>query len=438
MSGFVRIIKELFTNKNIRNKLLFTLGALLVYRMLVLIPVPFVDIGQLVNQTLETSGLGYFVMLLWGSLENFSIIAVGLAPYINASIILQLLTQVIPSLEELTEQGEVGQQKISQYTRYLTLPLAFLQGIGMVFFINYLLGGNVIDTSSISTVLLSAFALTVGSLLLMYLGEMITEKGIGNGISFLIFASIVSGMVQQISTSVAGAASARGIAAFMLVVVLGLILLTIFILKSQKNIPIVYARQGKVQETSSLPIPLNPVGMVPIIFAIAFVTFPYLFSRLIVQFQPTNVNLMAVANWIEANFNIYAQQPAWLAIAFYFVLIIVFTFFYTLIVFSPERIADNIQKRWGFIPGIRPGDETAKYINKIIMHLCLWGGIGLAFVGAYTYLINLIPFIQDIVMALGSVPTVVTGSGIVIMVWVVQDVVSKVKTELITQKYDSI
>jgi len=323
---------------------------------------------------------------------------------------------VIPSLEELTEQGEVGQQKISQYTRYITLPLAFLQGIGMVFFINYLLGGNVIDTSSISTVVLSAFALTIGSLLLMYLGEMITEKGIGNGISFLIFASIVSGMVQQISTSVAGAASARGIAAFMLVVVLGLILLTIFILKSQKNIPIVYARQGKVQETSTLPIPLNPVGMVPIIFAIAFVTFPYLFSRLIVQFQPTNINLMAVANWIEANFNIYAQQPAWLAIAFYFVLIIVFTFFYTLIVFSPERIADNIQKRGGFIPGIRPGDETAKYINKIIMHLCLWGGIGLAFVGAYTYLINLIPFIQDIVMALGSVPTVVTGSGIVIMV----------------------
>lgn len=198
--------------------------------------------------------------------------------------------------------------------------------------------------------------------------------------------------------------------------VLGLILLTIFILKSQKNIPIVYARQGKVQETSSLPIPLNPVGMVPIIFAIAFVTFPYLFSRLIVQFQPTNVNLMAVANWIEANFNIYAQQPAWLAILFYFLLIVVFTFFYTLIVFSPERIADNIQKRGGFIPGIRPGDETAKYINKIIMHLCLWGGIGLAFVGAYTYLINMIPFIQDIVVALGSVPTVVTGSGIVIMV----------------------
>ncbi len=131
----------------------------------------------------------------------------------------------------------------------------------------------------------------------------------------------------------------------MLIVVLGLILLTIFILKSQKNIPIVYARQGKVQETSSLPIPLNPVGMVPIIFAIAFVTFPYLFSRLIVQFQPTNVNLMAVANWIEANFNIYAQQPAWLAILFYFLLIVVFTFFYTLIVFSPERIADNIQKR---------------------------------------------------------------------------------------------
>ena len=158
---------------------------------------------------------------------------------------------------------------------------------------------------------------------------------------------------------------------FMLVIVLVLIFLSIFILKSVKEIPVIYARRGKVQESSSLPIPMNPVGMVPIIFSIAFVSFPYLLSKLIVQFQPMNTKLVGIANWIEANLNIYSQQPGIFAVLFYFILIVAFTFFYTLIVFSPEKISDNIQKRGGFVPGIRPGKETAKYINGILMHLCL-------------------------------------------------------------------
>ncbi len=418
---------------------MFTIGMLALYRLLVLIPVPFVDIAVLVERTLDTSssGLGYFVMFLGGSLENFSLIAVGLAPYINASIIFQLLSAVIPHLEELTEQGEVGQQKIQQYTRYLTVPLAFVQGIGMVFFINYLLWGSVIDTS-MGTLLLSAFAMTVGAVLLMWFGELITEKGIANGISILIFSSIVAGMTQQVSVSLAASSSLVGILLFMLVIVIGLIILSIFILKSLKEIPIVYAKQGKVQETSMLPIPLNPVGMIPIIFAIAFITFPYLLGRLAIQFQPMNTNLVALANWIEVNLNIYSQQPALPAIILFFLLVVVFTFFYTMIVFSPERIADTVQKRGGFIPGIRPGEETAKYLNKILMHLCLRGGAGLAAVGVYSYVLNYIPFVQDIVLAVGSLPVVITGSGVIIIVWVVQDIMNKVSGELLTSKYDSI
>lgn len=412
---------------------------LALYRLLVLIPVPFVDIAVLVERTLDTSssGLGYFVMFLGWSLENFSLIAVGLAPYINASIIFQLLSAVIPHLEELTEQGEVGQQKIQQYTRYLTVPLAFVQGIGMVFFINYLLGGSVIDTS-MGTLLLSAFAMTVGAILIMWFGELITEKGIANGISILIFSSIVAGMTQQVSVSLAASSSLVGILLFMLVIIVGLIILSIFILKSIKEIPVVYAKQWKVQETSMLPIPLNPVGMIPIIFAIAFITFPYLLGRLAVQFQPMNTNLIAVANWIEVNLNIYSQQPALPAIILFFLLVVVFTFFYTMIVFSPERIADTVQKRGGFIPGIRPGEETAKYLNKILMHLCLRGWAGLAAVGVYSYVLNYIPFVQDIVLAVGSLPVVITGSGVIIIVWVVQDIMNKVSGELLTSKYDSI
>jgi len=411
---------------------------LALYRLLVFIPVPFVDIGALMTKTLDAtnSGLGYFVMLLGGALDSFSLIAIGLAPYINASIIMQLMGTVVPKLEELTEQGEAGQQKIAQYTRYLSVPLAFVQGIGMVYFINYMLGGHVINTT-MPTVLLAAFAMTVGSVWLMWIGELITEKGVSNGVSLLIFASIVSGITQKAYGEISSSANMPMMIVVMLVVVIGLILLSIFILKSIKEIPIIYSRRGKIQESSSLPIPMNPVGMVPIIFAIAFVSFPYVLSKLIMQFQAMNGKLMGVATWIESNLNIYTQNPAPLAIIFYFILIIVFTFFYTLIVFSPEKISDNIQKRGGFIPGIRPGKETAKYINGILMHLCLWGGVGLALIGIYSYVRNYIPFVQDIIQSIGSMPMIVTGSGVIIIVGVVQEFMSKIQTEMLMQKYDT-
>lgn len=178
--------------------------------------------------------------------------------------------------------------------------------------------------------------------------------------------------------------------------------------------------------------------MIPIIFSIAFVSLPYLASRLIVQFQPGNEKLVTMANWIEANLNIYAQQPAVYAILLYFFFIVLFTFFYALIVFSPERISDTIQKRGGFVPGVRPGKETAQYINKIIMHLCLWGGFALGLIGVYTYVLNYIPFVRDLVQQLGSLPVVVTGSGIIIIVGVVQDILNKVDGELMMQKYTKI
>jgi len=439
MEKFLKKLQEIRENPSIKKKIIFTLVMLALYRLLVFIPVPFVDITALMAKTITTgdSGVGYFIMLLWGSLDQFALIAVGLAPFINASIIMQLLGSVVPQLEELTEQGEAGQQKIQQYTRYLSVPLAFLQSIGMVFFINYLLGGNVISTDPV-TLIVTAFTMTVGSVLLMWIGELITEKGVSNGVSMLIFASIVAGITQKIYSSMAGSNNFIGVTLFMLIIVLGLILLSIFILKSIKEIPIIYARRGKVEEASSLPIPMNPVGMVPIIFSIAFVSFPYLLSKLITQFQPMNTRLVGMANWIEANLNIYTQQPGIPAIVLYFLLIIVFTFFYTLIVFSPERISDNIQKRGWFVPGIRPGKETAKYINGILMHLCLRWGAGLAFIGIYSYILNYIPFIQTLVQSLGSLPVVVTGSGVIIIVGVVQEIMNKIKTDMLMQRYDKI
>ncbi|HMT01141.1 MAG TPA: preprotein translocase subunit SecY [Candidatus Absconditabacterales bacterium] len=438
-------ITDIRSNKAIRKKILFTLGMLALYRLLVFVPVPFVDINKFIEiltnggSAAAGTGLEFFSMLLGGTLDNFSIIGVGLAPYINASIIMQLLGTVIPHLEELQEQGEVGTNKIQQYTRRLSLPLAFMQSIGMVYFINSLLGGSMIDTGSFGIVLLSAFSLTVGSVIMIWIGELITEKGIANGTSLLIFASIISGLASQIYTSIAGAAGSGFEVAFvMFIIVIALVILSVFIIKTTKEIPVIYAKQGKVQQTAALPIPLNPVGMVPIIFAIAFITFPYLISQFVIKFGTPNIMVEQAAKRIELNFNIYSQQPAAPAIIVYFMLIVVFTFFYTVIVFNPDRMSDNIQKRGGFIQGIRPGTETAQYLNTIITHLCFWGGIGLGLVGIYSYVLYYLPFVDIITQSLGSLPVVVTGSGVIIIVGVIQDLINKVNSELDVQKYDKI
>lgn len=419
-------------------KIYFTLGILAIYRLLVFIPVPFVDISSLMTQTIDSGaagGFGYLVMLMWGALENFAIIAIWVSPYITASIILQLLTSVVPSLEELTEQWEVGQNKINQYTRFLTVPMAFLQWIWMTYLMNSMLGWNAVSTD-FATVLLVAFVLTVWAVMLMWLWELITEKWVSNWISLLIFASIVSWIFQKGYNSLTAWQEWYWVLLFMIAIVLVLIVLSIFILKSTKEIPVIYTRSGKVQQSSILPIPMNPVWMVPIIFAMAFVSFPYLCFQLLHNFVPMNEKVAAISNWIELHLNIYSTQPGWLAILCYVILIVAFTFLYAMITFSPDRISDNIQKRWWYIPWIRPWKATAKYINGVLMHLCLWGWLGLAVIACYTYIFNWVPFLQNIATALGWLPTVVTGSGIIIIVWVVQELINKISTDMVMKRYE--
>jgi len=419
-------------------KIWFTLWILAIYRLLIFIPVPFVDISSLMWSTLDAGaagGFGYLVMLMWWALENFAVIAIWVSPYITASIILQLLSSVIPSLEELTEQWEVGQNKINQYTRLLTVPMAFLQWIWMTYLMNSMLGGNAVATD-LWTVCLVSFVLTVGAVLLMWLWELITEKWISNGISLLIFASIVSGIFQKWYNSLTAWTNWFYVLLFMLAIVLVLILLSIFILKSTKEIPVIYTRSGKVQQSSILPIPMNPVGMVPIIFAMAFVSFPYLCFQLLHNFMPMNEKLASISNWIELHLNIYASNPGWLAILCYVIFIVAFTFLYAMITFSPDRISDNIQKKWGYIPWIRPWKATAKYINGVLMHLCLRGGLWLAVIACYTYIFNWITPLQNIATALGGMPTVVTGSGVIIIVWVVQELINKIQSDLVMKRYE--
>lgn len=435
------LIKSIVSNKSLQKKIRITLLAMAIYRLLVMIPVPFVNIDALMasTQQVDSGGIWAFLMLFGWSLDQFSIIAVGLAPFINASIIIQLLTVVIPHFEELQELGEQGSKQLQIYMRYITFPLAFVQSIGMVFFINSILGG-LIDTSSLTTVLLAAFVLAVGSMIMVFIGDIITEKGLTNGTSLLIFASIVAGIVSQVSGTLSTGGSwsnTISLIAFMVLIVLGLIILSIFILKSMKQIPIIYARQGKIQETSKLPIPLNPVGMIPIIFAMAFVTFPYILAQLVLKFWHPSETMRMIAEWINMNLNIYTQNPSRPAIILYFVFVIFFTYFYSLITFNPDKMADTIQKRWGFVPGIRPGNETAAYIKDILNHLSRWGGVGLAILAIYSYILYKIPFIQDVSVQLGSIPVVVTGSGIIIIVWVIQQIMDKVNTDILMSRYDN-
>ena len=294
-------LRKIFTNPVLRRRIRWTFGLLALYRLLVFIPVPFADIDVLVNFTnLKNSSLSYFALLLWWTLDKFSLLAVWLAPYINASIIMQLLNGVIPSLEAMQEEWEQGQKRIGQITRRLTFPLAFLQGIGITYFINYYLGGNAISLS-FGTIALVALVMAFGSMLLVWIGDLITEHGIGNGTSMIIFASIVSGISSSLYSSIWSADNRLSITLFILIFIIILVVLSIFLIKTLKEIPVIYARQGKVQQTSTLPFPLNPVGMVPIIFSIAFVSFPYLITQLIAKFGGST-------QWLKGDSAVYKQD----------------------------------------------------------------------------------------------------------------------------------
>lgn len=437
MSNFFDTINKIWSNNSLKKKILFTLFIILIYRLLVYIPVPFVNIENLNAARFGSSGLQYFAMLLGGSFDRFSLVAVWLTPYINASIIVQLLTNVVPSWEELSNEWETGQKKIQQITRYITFPLAILQSIGMTYLINSQFGGNIIDVSYFfPNVISTAVVLSFGSILIMRLSELITEKWIGNGTSMIIFANIISGIVTNLYSSIIGAESTITLFLAVFILIVMLIVLSIFIIKTIKEIPVLYTRQGKVQQTSSLPFPLNPVWMVPIIFAIAFVSFPYLATQVLTKFGSNHPRVESMAAWIEGNFNFYNTNHSRQLTLVYFLLIMFFTFFYTLIQFNPEKIADNIQSRWGFIPSVRPGKETVDYINKILMHLCVWGGGILWFLGIYSTLLNYIPTLHNLMAQLGSIPVAITGSGIIIIVWVVQDIMNKINSELVMSKYE--
>lgn len=430
---------SIFKSRDLRNKILFTIAMLVIYKILTHIPVPGANFGalrQLFEQQSSAGGLAdafsaFSALMGGGSSESISIILMGVSPYINASIILQLLAVIIPKLEAITKDGQRGQELITKYTRWLTLPLALLQSYGMILLLNTSFGG--ITLVEPQMVPLAMVSITAGSLLLVWIGELMTEKGIGNGISLIIFASIATAVPQyflnNLSISLVDGTAIMSVL-MLLAVTFGLLAFVVWFTEAQRNIPVTYAEHGKRgMEKSNLPIRLNQAGMIPIIFGVSMVTFPSIMARLVQGFS-TNPVANDVANWILSNFNPSAPT-IWYQVIF-FMLTMFFAYFYVSIVFHPDQVAENIQKRGGFIPGVRPGKETASFIENVSNRLTLWGGFFIAFVAVFPYIFQSFTTTNNF----GSVQLLISGAGLIIIVGVVLEVLRKIKVEMVTKDYD--
>ncbi len=425
-------LKQIWNSKSIRNKILFTLLIVALYRLLTQISVPGADIEAIQAIFNKNQILGVFSILTGGSADNFSILLMGLSPYINASIIIQLLTVVVPKLDDLKKEGESGQKKINSYTRWLTLPLAFFQSYGMIALLNSQSQIPIIkDIGDPLTIITTMLTVTAGTILLVWLGEQITERGISNGISILIFTSIISQIPQMLGQGLFLAqADESKVIPFVIMLLLTIILTTVIILvtEAQRRIPITYAGRGvrSGSDQSHLPIRINQAGMIPIIFAVSLVSFPAILGQFLMRAESPWLRQMAekMTSLFQAGGSVYMLT--------YFLLIIGFTYFYVSIVFQPEQVAENIQKRGGYIPGIRPGKQTAEYIGKVSNRLNLFGGIFLALVAILPILIQGL-FSS---LSIGSVPLLISGAGMIILVGTVLEVIRRINAQLIMHDYN--
>lgn len=428
---------RIWKSESVKRKILVTLGLIVVYKFLSVLPVPGVNVESLQalrNFLSANQGLAFFGSLMGGGLDSFSIVLMGLSPYINATIILQLLAVVIPHLESLKKEGESGQKKINNYTRYLTLPLAFAQSYGMIVLINTLVGGTggkLIDTTNFLGVVLPAMIfITAGTMLLLWLGDLITESGIGNGTSMIIFAGVLAGVPSHITQYLS--VGNIPLLLILLAMTLGVIYVIIKFTEGYRKIPLIYTKTGR-DERSYFPIRVNQAGMIPIIFAVSIVTFPSLIGQILQA--KSGGRAREIGEFLVANFNM--SNPGWTYIAVYFLLILAFSFFYISIVFNPSEIAENIQKRGGYVPGIRPGKDTAEFLEKTSNHLNLYGGAFLALIAVFPYVMTKLNNSLGLIdmSGGGNIDFLISGAGLIIVVGVVLDLVRRIDTELKSYDY---
>lgn len=421
ISNFMRV-------GDIRDKIIFTLLMLIVFRLGTFIPVPNVDANVLKMQD-QAGILGFLNTFGGGALQNFSIFAMGIMPYITASIIVQLLQMdVVPKFTEWSKQGEVGRRKLAQFTRYFTIVLGFIQALGMSYGFNRIYGGMLIQSPGVSTYLLIALVLTAGTAFLMWLGEQITAKGVGNGISILIFAGIVAAIPNTVNQIYAQQIEGAGEQLFLRIVVLALLVLAViaivvgvvFIQQALRKIPIQYAKRlvGRSPvggQSTHLPLKVNAAGVIPVIFAISFIITPQTISSFFGENDVTST--------IQYIFDY--TKPVGMII--YVALIVAFTYFYAFIQVNPEQMAENLKKQGGYIPGIRPGKTTQEYLTRVLYRLTFVGAIFLA-------VISILPVF--FINFAGLPPAAqIGGTSLLIVVGVALETMKQLEAQLVKRHY---
>lgn len=426
MAGNWEKLISIFKIRDLRKKIFFVLGMLVLFRVAAHIPVPGVDVEALRQFFTGNQFFGLLDIFSGGGLSNFSVVMLGVGPYITASIVFQLLTMIIPRLEELAKEGESGRQKINQWTRYLTVPLALLQTYSTINLLNR--GGRMIITDvsplNIATIVLTV---TAGTLFLMWIGELISEKGIGNGVSLIIFAGIVARIPSDIVRTFKVFDTSQMIN---LVVFLGIAILVIggivFVTEGQRNIPVAYAKRVRGMRmyggtSTHLPLRVNQAGVIPIIFALSIMLFPGMIANFLV-----GSGVVWLSHFAQSIANLFQNQIFYGSL--YFVMVILFTYFYTAVTFNPPQIAENIQKQGGFVPGIRPGRATAEYLHKVLNRITLAGACFLGFVAILPFIAQSLTKIQTLTIG---------GTGILIVVSVVLETMKQIRSQMQMRDYDA-
>lgn len=423
MKKILHKIQLILEDKMLRSKVLFTLGALLVFRLLASIPLPGVDTERLSALLAGSDFLSLLNVFSGGGLTQLSIVMLGVSPFITASIIMQLMTFMSPKIKAMyQEEGESGRKKMSQYSRLLTVPLAVIQGFG---FISLLKSQQVLlelSTFDFWTILIIAVA---GTMLLTWVGELVSEFGVGNGVSLIIFAGIVAA-VPQAASRLYLTFDPSQIATYIIGLLVGLIVTyaVVIITEAERPIPVTYAKQVRGMKTSGgqstyLPLRLNQAGVIPIIFALSIILFP----QMILSFA-VNLNIDSITS--VANYLLAALANQWIYAGLYFVLVFAFTYFYTAVTFDPDKIAENLQKGGAFIPGVRPGQSTVDYLANITTRLTLFGATFLGLVAILPLIMQLLTNNQS--LALG-------GTALLIVVSVVIELIKKMDAQVSMREY---
>lgn len=420
----IQRLVQIFKIKELRNKILFVLAILVIFRLAANIPLPGVDVNRLKELFSSNQFLGMLNVFSGGGLNNISIMLLGVGPYITASIIMQLLTMLVPRLNQLyREEGEAGRQKFNLWTRWLTVPLAALQSFGMISLLrSQQIFGDLDQFQMFMIILIS----TAGTVFLMWLGELITEKGIGNGVSLIIFAGIVSSIPSSLVQLKATFDSTQLIT-YLIFLVIGLLTIAgvVTISEGQRNIPVSYAKRVRGNRvyggtSTHLPLRVNQAGVIPIIFAVSIMLFPGMIANFLGNSQ--NETVASIAKMIGTLF-----QNSWVYAGIYFCLVVIFTYFYTAVVFEPNQISENLQKQGGYIPGIRPGKTTSEYLYRVMNRITLAGSLFL----------GMIAILPLLVQNLSGISTFsIGGTSILIVVSVVIETLKQIEGQLVMRDYE--